>query len=351
MPTTDPFTFFGCGTGWGMQAQSASVDITGTDYYGSTIQKWTTFSGVSDDSPTTSPELIEESRILAMRYVWNLHSVPITVASSPIDISGRSGEKTMNKWWDINESPWEEEDGIYEPKDRGCVDARLYTNPPYEYIQNGIGSKFYEQKPPIGFGGGNQTRIDFAFSPYIQKMYNGSTSDENNFLGWGAAENYAYNVFNYNLGGYNNHLDVDAFSYFPTVGGYIVAHGAITLTGTNSDPWPRADDSGKWYYEKAQVNGMWFIAWNYVKKWSNDSYTDVDEYTREVDGEDVDYTSTRVTTYTVTSNSVDATSFNSSISLRKTKTTVPQDPLSPDYDETASAAASGSIGSFNYYTY
>ena len=349
MPTTDPFTFLGCGTGWGMQAQSASIDITGTDYYGQTIVKWTTFSGVSDDSPTTSPELIEESRLLAMQYVWNLHSVPITVASSPIDISERSGEKTMNKWWDINESPYEEEDGIYEPKDRGCVDARLYTNPPYEYIQNGIGSKFYEQKPASG--GGNQTRIDFAFSPYIQKMYNGSTRDEDNFLGWGATENNSQDVFNSNLGAYGNHLDVDAFSYFPTVNGYIVASGALSFSGTNSDSWPRSGGGANWYYEKAQVNGMWFIAWNYVTKWDNASYTNVSEYTREVDGVDVDYETTRVETNILTSNSVDATSFDSSIGRRKTKTTVPSDPDNPDYDETTSAAASGSIGSFNYYTY
>jgi hypothetical protein len=358
MATAEKFSHIGCdgfpSLGVGSQSSIKSkLDITGTDDYGQTYQKWTTFSGVSDDSPNTSPELIEESRVLAMQYIWNLYSVQITAASSPVDISENGGEKTMNKWWELNVPPYEEDAGPYQPLDRGCIDAKLYTNYPYEYIENGIGSSLSENK---GSGGGNNARFDFAFSNYVKKMYNGDVRNEDNFLGWGAAETDSYNVFNSGLGNYVNHLEVTSFAYYDNPEGYgdlsyIISGGQISLSGANTDNYPREDDSSNWKYEKVQVNGMWFIAWNYVSAWNNNTSTFTNEFTKKIDGVNVDFTTTITTTNTVDSNSVNATSFDSSISQTKSRVTIPPYEPTPDYSKTVNAAASASIGSFNYYTY
>ena len=129
MPTAESFTALGVGNGFSFCP--TKVDV-------SSYALWTTISGFNQSTGgTPTAAQIEESRRLAMLWFWNSYEVKFTIQFSvdPIIID-------------------------VAPKDRICNPSSAY------YAEGGLG--FFT-----------------ASADLIHAMYNGSTSDEANFVGFG----------------------------------------------------------------------------------------------------------------------------------------------------------------------
>ena len=158
MPTATPFTALGAGNGFPFCPPKVNVADRGD---GSPYDYWTTLSGVSKDSPVASDALIAESLQLGMKLFWNLNEINCDAVYE--NISGNINSVSSAIFEVFNES------GIAtEPKDRVCetLGLRSSTTDPNNSIF------------PHAQIGSNRLNIC--------RMYNGSTSSEDNFIGYGA---------------------------------------------------------------------------------------------------------------------------------------------------------------------
>ena len=182
MPTAESFNALGYGNGF--MSCLTKVDVSGKDF-------WTTLSGVNKDSPATSDALIEESRRLAMLFYWNSYQLNITTYSyyddgisveiyDPFPPPTPVAINTVEYKWD--RSAGENVAGEFTPKSRVCdID---------DYI---VLYDFYEG--PI------DRRERVWFSPYnVIRMYNGATTNEDNFVGFGLGSRAIRYSFNHDSG-------------------------------------------------------------------------------------------------------------------------------------------------------
>ena len=136
-PISQHFMTRGAGNGFTSCLQKVRV---------SNFDFWTTLSGVSKVSPTTSDALIQESYILAMNLFWNMEKTSFTATTV-----GTSGTHLAF---------------IENPKERVCESSL------YNFVD-------------ITSDGGGQTTLYIRMWLRIVRMYNGVTTDEVNFVGYG----------------------------------------------------------------------------------------------------------------------------------------------------------------------
>ena len=144
MPTATPFTALGAGNGFPYCL--SKVDVSGSDY-------WTTLGGTQKGETATESQK-NLSIVNAMKIVWNFESIDFTLSSNTSD-----GSKSISSL----------DDSGKEPKERLC--------------DVGISDRKTER------GSGNTLVANYDDIPAFtfSRFYDGSTSDENNYVGVGMA--------------------------------------------------------------------------------------------------------------------------------------------------------------------
>ena len=157
MPTADPF--FALGMGNGFPFCPTKVDVTEVNSFGEDIRPmWSTIDGYNKDTTDTRTEAgIAESKRLAMLYVWNLYEI-----AGSASISGTSITSANSEDHGPNGEP-------FPPKDRVCLGNQGIENEGDFYNNDGF----------------EVARILMYSHLSITAMYEGSTSDESNFIGYG----------------------------------------------------------------------------------------------------------------------------------------------------------------------
>ena len=151
MPTAESFNALGAGNGF--VACLRKVDVSGYDH-------WTTLNGVNKNSPTTSDALIAESLQLGMKLYWNLFScVALTNVTFSSDGALPSESSSVSNL-DLSSSP------RAEPMDRICGGASVADS---------------QSSTPSGR---TNCHLRLTASTGV-RMYNGVTTDEDNFVGMG----------------------------------------------------------------------------------------------------------------------------------------------------------------------
>lgn len=197
MPEAQKFMSRGRGNGFPFCPEK--VDVSGFDF-------WTTLSGVNKDSPTTSDALISESRENAMKLFWNYNG-------HTVDFPTSFNEATLII--DIEQGDFDSGSSTapFEPKSRVCR-----TN----------GWSFGKDEDPEFGDQFILTEIDPI------RMYNGSTDNEDNFVGYGMdrGAGFGHEVFFAD--------DGDEF-YFSSY---------LNEDGSDSEAYEYSD----------AIDGMWFVA-------------------------------------------------------------------------------------------
>lgn len=154
MPTATPFTALGSGNGFPFCLPKVNVADRGD---GSPYDYWTTLSGWSkvstpaDDAAKAAS--IVESLQLAMKFFWNLYKVNVTTNTSSSD-----GSQDYSVSGVIVE---------LEPNERTCL--------LYPFVVKEVDPEDRVLRVAI-----------VSTRPSIVRLYNGITSDESNFVGYGA---------------------------------------------------------------------------------------------------------------------------------------------------------------------
>ena len=157
MPTADSFTALGKGNGF--RFCPPGVDVSGYDH-------WITLGGTRKGNTATESEK-SLSLVNAMRVYWNLHS-----ATASFTATWSAGDLNFDKSLLDHEYVIEEE-----PKERICKNI---TQPNISSTSMTLA----ELNETGGTGCGTLGRFQ-VLSPL--RMYNGSTSDESKFVGYGVS--------------------------------------------------------------------------------------------------------------------------------------------------------------------
>jgi len=161
MPTADSFTALGMGNGFPFCP--TKLDVTETDSGGYDVwPMWSTIDGYNKDS--TGPRTavgIAESRRLAMLYVWNTYQLAGSVAVG--------SDSLLN----VNSEDDTQSGNPLPPRSRVCLDG------------NDVFGDYVEAEDADGFLIASLA-LDVPLS--ITAMYDGSTSNESNFIGYGIAD-------------------------------------------------------------------------------------------------------------------------------------------------------------------
>ena len=157
MPTAQTFTALTGGNG--LPSCPLKVDVSEFDY-------WTTFSGYNKSNEGSEPSFlqVEKSQQLAAKLAWNLREVILPFSS---DQNSSYYSSLL-----VNGSDWEEGEEIepaIEPQKRVC---------------GGAGVSNYQAL----FGGFEGTISRAYIDLSIFRLYNGDTSDEDKFIGYGLGE-------------------------------------------------------------------------------------------------------------------------------------------------------------------
>ena len=326
MPTATPFNALGAGNGF--QKCVRKIDVSNFDH-------WTTISGVNDSSPEASDEKIQESLVLAVKYFWNLES--ISFSGEGIDWSDRSSAVAFNEEVTIKEYLMDYQEVSYEdlgasqPRSRVCTDI-VWEDEDLGYFEKAIQglTGYFDLNP-----------LTASISPTVVRMYNGSTLDEDNFVGYGFAERYAGSTLGYIIPPLTNEASAGGDYYAGERNVRQSNYVGYEFCGAAND-----DSYAEPYFisfEKAEVDGMHFIG--IPSAYYNDnesSYTT----TYYVDGEE--FTRTFDSTVTETHN-LTATSAR----IESTRTVVVTDngPSGDPYNVSVTGSAEVSIDGFNFYTY
>jgi hypothetical protein len=158
MPTADSFTALGMGNGFPFCPPK--VDVSSNDL-------WSTIDGYNKSSTGTRTAAgIAESKRLAMLYVWNTYQLTGSASAGIYSVSDINSEDNADT---ITGDP-------LTPKSRFCLDGF-----------GGFGDYTDIEGSPYRKG-----YIDLYVSLSVTAMYDGSTSDENNFVGYGIGSISAY---------------------------------------------------------------------------------------------------------------------------------------------------------------
>ena len=173
MPTATPFKALGAGNGLPSCLSKRNVSSDG---------KWTTLGGYNKDhaaSRDPTPGEISLSQINAMKVFWNANGFsgeyteqyePTQVTSVTLDLD--AGDYDYSEWY---KSFSQSDDNVNkEPKDRVCY-------------RNWIAGKWDSDENSDGSSGNNVLdEITMSSIPY--RMYDGVTTDEDNFVGYGGGQ-------------------------------------------------------------------------------------------------------------------------------------------------------------------
>tara|TARA_R110000796_G_C14456386_1_gene424010 strand:+ start:114 stop:953 length:840 start_codon:yes stop_codon:yes gene_type:complete len=154
MPTATSFTALGRGNGFSFCP--AKVDVSGYD-------NWVTLGGVSSGSATQAQ--INTSLVNAMKLYWNLYSATASFTATWTDGNLSFDKSLANHQYVITP----------EPRRRLCEGI---TQPAQS--STGMTEAEYDQTGGVGCGTFGSFKI---FHPV--RMYNGSTSNTSNFVGYG----------------------------------------------------------------------------------------------------------------------------------------------------------------------
>ena len=160
MPTATSFTALGRGNGFPLCLEK--VDVSGYD-------RWTTLGGVSKESPSPTDAKISTSLVNAMKLYWNLYSVKGTCSVSGTDSDG----VTISSSVDEVVADFNTVDGL-KPNERICFPGVPSTEDFKLESTSSLGGLF-EADAQLSIG------IEFE----VMRFYNGATTDENNFIGYG----------------------------------------------------------------------------------------------------------------------------------------------------------------------
>jgi hypothetical protein len=202
MPTATPFTALGRGNGFPFCPSKVNV---------STYDYWTTFSGVNKNNPTTSDALIQESLALAMKFYWNIYSVNVTTNTQT---------NSENEEYSVSSAIADAT-----PVERVCGEVGLLST-----------DTAYDGLPVTSV---------IARPTSIERLYNGVTTDEDNFVGYGAGRPSGGLTF----------LDTFAESGFETyasvtIGGYLNEFPPVPESVYN----PFTID-----YDYAEIDNFYFV--------------------------------------------------------------------------------------------
>jgi hypothetical protein len=153
MPTADSFTALGMGNGFPFCP--AKLDVSSRDL-------WSTIDGYNKDSTDdrTAAGIIESKR-LAMLYVWNSYQLTGSVTAGSGSLSNVNSEDDTQSGYPLT------------PKSRVCLNSN-------DGFGEGIEAEDADGYPIASLG------LDVPLS--VTAMYDGSTSDESNFIGYGIAD-------------------------------------------------------------------------------------------------------------------------------------------------------------------
>jgi hypothetical protein len=134
--------------------------------------RWTTLGGVSKESPSPTDAKISTSLVNAMKLYWNLYSVKGTCSVSGTDSDG----VTISSSVDEVVADFEDNDEVKhsKPNERICFPGSPSTEDFKFQFNSSLGDQF-KADTQLSIG------IEFAF----MRFYNGATTDENNFIGYG----------------------------------------------------------------------------------------------------------------------------------------------------------------------
>jgi hypothetical protein len=158
MPTATPFTALGRGNGFPF-CVTRKIDV-------SAKEKWTTLGGTQKGSSPSNSE-IQTSLANAVKIFWNTNELLGSVASSktstalPSIIYRKEGSSFINPTTDPEE-----------PKDRVCER-----------------DNYFDYKNLYTVGANNGTKSGFI-DLGIMRMYDGDTSNEDNFVGYGLEDGF-----------------------------------------------------------------------------------------------------------------------------------------------------------------
>lgn len=303
MPTADPFTVLGNFDGFNdcPNWYNGKIDV-------SEFAKWTTFSGVSNDNSEATEELILESHRLALHYFWNTYSFNVAGTGSPASedpefglrsftqvgdakkilysVRGEEEFNTGSEWKIIEES---------KPMDRICTNAVDYGDDDNGYNQwlvegGGETYNFVQTQYKNIDADGEYTNC----SPLVCRMYNGSTDDEENFVGWGAKDYFASSDFSYwAYTDFNNSFRAESHGYKEVEFGTLGCKSLVKIVLCGAVPTITDDDDSFSYFQnKVKIGGLWFIAYVYCYT----TYRDKNQTGKTYDdGEEYDYTITEST--------------------------------------------------------
>lgn len=162
MPTAIPFAALGAGNGFSFCP--LKVNVADYDY-------WTTLSGVNKNNPETSDSLIAESLQLAMQLFWNFNGLSM-------EDSFTTPDGSYSDTWSVDmEAGVDEFEVMYFIKSDFAGSDSNENKTPRERVCYKIFGVYQE----YGFA---------FFTVNIVRMYNGVTTDEGNFVGYGLGENF-----------------------------------------------------------------------------------------------------------------------------------------------------------------
>ena len=174
--TATPFTALGAGNGFPFCPDK--VNVFAYDH-------WTTLGGVDKSNPATSQELIEKSRKAAMALYWNFEGLKYNATQTNIKVVPNDGTYTATAT--ITQYSSDGTVDEVQPKDRVCG---------YMPLGAGAFDSDSDQDPEIQ----PKVSADVTFQcvPFfgtsICAMYNGVTSNESNFVGYGFGEYYDFQL-------------------------------------------------------------------------------------------------------------------------------------------------------------
>ncbi len=203
MPTATQFTALGSGNGFPFCLSKVNVSV---------YDHWTTLGGVNKDNPASSDELIRRSLEAAMKLFWNLDAI-------------NCDAKYLNSA-SVSSAVMGVTDGLgsaIEPKDRVCKsDIRSSTTDPNgSYI--------------------NEARVGSILN--IRRLYDGITSDEDNFIGYGASGGtsltsiFAFMQCSGGAFGGRSYISLSGYCDEWNNSGYAEDYQYVNLGDTNSPIW------------------------------------------------------------------------------------------------------------------
>ena len=186
MPNAIPFTALGGGNGF--SGCLSKVDV-------SSYANWCTLSGLS--SGPASKESIEESWRLAMQLFWN-SEIMYAFGDMSVSSSSTDGFSFNTSSAASNSNTFE-----VEPRERVCI-SRVITD-----------RKFVED--PFLPGSLSAAFVEFNYNIEIVRMYDGSTANEDNFVGYGisggGAGELSTGMATGTVGPSGGTLDIELLSY------------------------------------------------------------------------------------------------------------------------------------------